>query len=112
MCEVPWGKSLNLLQVTARLLTPQKQSTFFFESNIKKTLSEQTKVLDTLQIPKLSYDLSLLCEVELTESELHDALKKLRNNKSPGNKGLAMEFYLSFWDDIKDIYIFYTDHCY
>ena len=27
------------------------------------------------------------------------------NNKSPGNDGLTKEFYLSFWDDIKDIYI-------
>ena len=27
------------------------------------------------------------------------------NNKSPGNDGLPKEFFLSFWDDIKDIYI-------
>ena len=27
------------------------------------------------------------------------------NNKSPGNDGLTKEFFLSFWDDIKDIYI-------
>ena len=27
------------------------------------------------------------------------------NSKSPGNDGLPKEFFLSFWDDIKDIYI-------
>ena len=27
------------------------------------------------------------------------------NNKSPGNDGVTKEFSLSFWDDIKDIYI-------
>ena len=27
------------------------------------------------------------------------------NNKTPGNHGLIKEFYLSFGDDIKDIYI-------
>ena len=27
------------------------------------------------------------------------------NNKSPGNDGLTKEFFLSFWDDIKDIYV-------
>ena len=27
------------------------------------------------------------------------------NNKSPGNDGLTKEFFLTFWDDIKDIYI-------
>ena len=27
------------------------------------------------------------------------------NNKSPGNDGLTKEFVLTFWDDIKDIYV-------
>ena len=27
------------------------------------------------------------------------------NNKSSGNDGLTKEFFLSFWDHIKDIYI-------
>ena len=27
------------------------------------------------------------------------------NNKSPGNDGLTKEFFLTFWDDIKHIYI-------
>ena len=27
------------------------------------------------------------------------------SNKSPENNGLAKEFYSSFWDDVKDIYI-------
>ena len=27
------------------------------------------------------------------------------NSKSPGNDGLTKELFLSFWDDIKDIYI-------
>ena len=47
----------------------------------------------------------MLCEGELTESELCDALKDIPNNKSPGNDGLTKEFFLSFWDAIKDIYI-------
>ena len=33
-----------------------------------------------------------------------DAPKNMPNNKSPGNDGLAKQFYLSFWDYIKDIY--------
>ena len=27
------------------------------------------------------------------------------NSKSPGNDGLKKELFLSFWDDIKDIYV-------
>ena len=76
-----------------------------FQKQHKKTLSEQTNFLDTLQISKLSDNDCLLCEGELTESELYDALKNMPNNKSPGNDGLTKEFFLSFWDDIKDIYI-------
>ena len=51
-----------------------------------------------LESPKPSEaSLRFSCKGELTESELYNA-----NNKSPGNVGLAKEFYLSFWDIIKD----------
>ena len=52
-------------------------------------LSEQTNFLESLQIPKLSDNDCLLCEGELTESELYDVLKIMPNNKSPGNDGLT-----------------------
>ena len=69
----------------------------------------RTKFLDTLQIPELPHDASLLYEGELTESEskLYDALKNMPNNKSPVNDGLTKEFFSlkSFWDDIKDTYV-------
>ena len=91
-----------------QLIEQEIEKAFFykslFKSNIKKTLSEQTNFLDTLQIPKLSDGYCLLCEGELTESELYDTLKNMPNNKSPGNDGLTKEFFLSFWDDIKDLY--------
>ena len=47
----------------------------------------------------------MLREGELTESELYDALKSMPNNKSPVNDGLKKEFFLSFWDDIKETYL-------
>ena len=92
-----------------QLIEQEIEQVFFYKSlfknNIKKTLSEQTNFLDTLQISKLSDNDCLLCEGELTESWLYDALKNMPNNKSPGNDGLTKEFFLSLWDDIKDIYI-------
>ena len=53
---------------------------------MKKTLSEQTNVLDSLT----------MCEGELTKSEMCDALKNIPNKKSPGNDGLTKEFQLRF----------------
>ena len=63
--------------------------------------------MDTLQIPELPHDASLLYEGELTESKLYDALKNMPNNKSPVNDGLTKEFFsqTSFWDVIKNTYV-------
>ena len=32
-------------------------------------------------------------------------MKSMKNDKSPGNDGLTKEFYITFWDDIKAIFI-------
>ena len=42
-----------------------------------------------------------LCEGELTEKEVKDALNKMENNKTPGNDGLTKEFFETFWLEIK-----------
>ena len=38
------------------------------------------------------------CEGPLSLTELSNALKSLNLNRSPGLDGLAVEFYLHFWD--------------
>ena len=68
-------------------------------------MTEKKNFLKTLQIRKISDKRSLLYEEELTENELYDSLKDMHNYKIPGNDGLINEFYLSFRDHIKDIYI-------
>ena len=50
-----------------------------------------------LTIPKLSNYQQLLCEGQLTNTECYNVLDQLKNNKSPGNDGLAAEFYKHFW---------------
>ena len=62
--------------------------------------------LNTLDIPKLSTDHIILCDVELTEQDLYDSMKSMKNDKSSGNDGLTKEFYVTFWDDIKATFIF------
>ena len=48
---------------------------------------------------KLSYLDSLKLEGEITYNELMNALKNMKNAKSPGNDGFTVEFFKFFWLD-------------
>ena len=45
------------------------------------------------------------CNNELSEKELYISLMGIQNNKSPGNDGLKKEFFVTFWEDIKDVFL-------
>lgn len=44
-------------------------------------------------------------EGEINESECSEALQNMKLNKSPGSDGLSVEFYITFWPDIKSVLI-------
>ena len=48
-------------------------------------------------IPRLSPEMQQLCEGELSVAECYNILSTFQNNKTPGNDGLTIEFYRSFW---------------
>ena len=50
------------------------------------------------------------CEERITEDDLLDALKSMKENKSPGNDGLTKEFYETFWYDIKASFLSSIEH--
>ena len=56
-------------------------------------------------IPKLTEEQKLTCEGLITVSECARALKQLKNKKTPGSDGLAVEFYKFFWTDIKEFVV-------
>ena len=63
---------------------------------------EILSILDTIeQNPKLSSENKNKLEGELTEREILTALKKMKNNKSPGIDGFTSEFFKFFYTDIK-----------
>ena len=47
----------------------------------------------------------LSCKGDLTEEKIYKSLTSFKNNKSPGNDRLTIEFYCCFWNDIKDIFM-------
>ena len=60
--------------------------------------------IDRLHVkPKLSSDSREICEGKITEGECMAVLKKMKQNKTPGNDGLSVEFYLSLWPVIGDV---------
>ena len=45
------------------------------------------------------------CDNELSEKEFYIFLISMQNNKSPGNEVLTKEFFVTFWEVIKDVFL-------
>jgi len=41
----------------------------------------------------------------ISETECEEAIRNMKNNKSPGSDGISVAFYKLFWKDIKEFYI-------
>ena len=52
---------------------------------------------DLNEIPSLVEEKKNVCEDKLGYEECYNALQTFQRNKSPGNDGLTVEFYLAFW---------------
>ena len=76
-----------------------------FYSNLCKRRSTKTEedcveYLHTLNTPHLSEAERVSCEGSLTKRECWEALTSMKNGKSPRNDGLAIEFYVCFFNEI------------
>ena len=67
--------------------------------------SQINNFLDKVQLPKLNITEINECDDELSEKELYISLMSMQNNKSPGNDAITKEFFVTFWEDIKDIFL-------
>ena len=56
-------------------------------------------------IPSLCEESKELCEGKVTKEECYNVLKEMKINKSPGNDGLTVEFYHTFWPVLGDIIV-------
>ena len=62
-------------------------------------------MLKSITLLSVTNDRKVVCNNDLTDKEFFEALKRIPNNKSPGNNGLTKEFYETFWDELKDSFI-------
>ena len=58
-----------------------------------------------IQLPTIIDENYTTFEAEITEDNLLVALKSIHNNKTPRNDNLSKEFYETFWEDVKDVFI-------
>ena len=65
----------------------------FLKKRKQKSMTEMISFLSHINIQKLSQDKPKPCEKNLTKKDLHDSLKNMQNDKSPGNDRLTKEFY-------------------
>ena len=56
-------------------------------------------------IPKLTSEVKNICEGNLSVKECFDCLQSFENNKSPGNDGLTVEFYKTFWNSLGNLLV-------
>ena len=77
-----------------------------YQALFKKELSLSEEgiqsFLDKVSLPKLNENQALKCEGAITEYELLKALSSMDNDKSPGHDGITKEFYIKFWDVVKE----------
>ena len=57
------------------------------------------------EIPKLSPEKAATCEGKLTVEECLQSLQSFKENKSPGNDGLTVEFYITFWGILGELLV-------
>nr|BAC82624.1 pol-like protein [Ciona intestinalis] len=77
-----------------------------YEPNRTNWNTEQIAAhLASLSPPRLTPEQSMVLETEVTEKECLFAINSMRNNKSPGNDGLPIEFYKAFWPTLKPVFM-------
>ena len=74
----------------------------FFSDLYKKRVNENSETLTDsfikdLHLPKLTPEQRERCDRKLSVGECFNTLKTFQTNKTPGNDGLTVEFYLLFW---------------
>ena len=72
-------------------------SNLYAKNSCANSVTISAFIKDSNQIPKLSENLRNICEGKLGYGECYNVLNTFQKNKSPGNDGLTVEFYIAFW---------------
>ena len=67
-----------------------------FNQKFSKNNVEKQRFLNSLSTKTLTNEQYDLCENKISETDLFDSMKSMKNNKTPGNGGLTKGFYETF----------------
>ena len=87
-----------------------EQYTFYIKLYKNDSIPEEKNVnylYDVKNLNILSEEEAQLLEGEISNRECYVAIKNMKLNKSSGSDGIPVEFYLTFWTDIKDLLLDY-----
>ena len=84
-----WEIQKRQVEFYSELFTSERKKDSKFTDDIDYFLGDETKRISDTSKEKL--------EEIITEEELKNAIKKMKNNKSPGPDGITTEFYKLFW---------------
>ena len=72
----------------------------------KQSYQQVSNLMDeyvkNLNLPSLDAEERLLCDRPVTELEVAEALKSMNVGSAPGSDGIPTEFYIKFWDQLKE----------
>ena len=96
------GSQTNLIENEAQILKHSK--TFYenlFTRKSNKNFFDCSTFLEDIITPSLSIEQKSHCDSPILIEELTNSLNSMQNGKSPGNDGLTIEFYKTFWELLK-----------
>ena len=98
-----YSKEGEIISDKKRILKIIKE---FYENLYSQTKRQIDRSLSFFNnIPSLCEESKELCEGKVTKEECYNVLKEMKINKSPGNDGLTVEFYHTFWPVLGDIIV-------
>lgn len=78
--------------------TIMRELEFFYSNLYKENNSHSSSFLEDLKdVPILTEELLMVCEGRIEYYECFNVLQSFPKNKTPGNDGLTIEFYVAFW---------------
>ena len=89
--NISWYSWKNNIPMAYEVVPAVRKTIAWLETLSRESANELSQE-SSLDIPKLSTDQIILCDIELTEKDLYDSMKSMENDKSQGNDGLTKEF--------------------